>query len=441
MKRIVAIAFAVLVWVGSIQAAPPLAVETFQAAWEIIRDTHFDTNYNGVDWNAARTKYLPRVEKAKSNEEVREIIQEMLDQLGISHLMILPGSAPSGKPGAVSEAKPTAKPAIDHSGNGTIGIEVRALNATNIVVFRVEAGSSAEGAGVRPGWIIDSIDGEPALDATVASTGLGRHQRDFLLWHHASELLRGRVGEDCEIVCDTGAGKKTLQIAHHPEAGEVARLGNLPPMFTRVSTNGFKTANGKRVGYIRFNLWMIPAIMPIDRFIDEYRNADGIVFDLRGNVGGIGGMAMGTAGQLVNERASLGKMKMRDNELSFNLFPRTVDTRRNPTNTFQGKIAILIDPITLSSAELFAGGLQELKRARLFGERTGGQALPAVSDRLPNGDLLYHAVADFTTPKGRRLEENGVEPDEHIPLRLEALRAGKDEPLAAALKWIENSSR
>lgn len=416
------------------KAAPPLGVETFQAAWEIIRDTHFDTNFNGVDWNGARTKYLPRVEKAATNDEVRDIIQEMLDQLGISHLMIIPGSPPSAK--SSPENKPESKAPANHAGNGTTGLEARALDG-KIVVFRVEPGSSAERAGVKPGWIIETIDDEPAIDPSVTATGLGRHQRDFLLWHHASELLRGPVGEDCELVCDTGSGKKTLQIPRHPEAGEVARLGNLPPMFTRVSTNEFKTTNGKSIGYIRFNLWMVPAIAPIDRFIDAYRNADGIIFDLRGNVGGIGGMAMGTAGHLVNERASLGKMKMRDNELSFNLFPRRVDMHGNPTNTFQGKVAVLIDAITLSSAELFAGGLQEIKRARLFGERTGGQALPAVSDRLPNGDLLYHAVADFTTPKGRRLEENGVEPDEPVPLRLDALRAGKDEPLAAALRWIE----
>jgi C-terminal processing protease CtpA/Prc len=57
---------------------------------------------------------------------------------------------------------------------------------------------------------------------------------------------------------------------------------------------------------------------------------------------------------------------------------------------------------------------------------------------LPNGDLLYHAVADFTTPKGRRLEVNGVAPDELIPLRIEALRAGRDEPLEAALRWMDS---
>ena len=180
-------------------------------------------------------------------------------------------------------------------------------------------------------------------------------------------------------------------------------------------------------------------IGPVDRFIDANRNSDGIIIDLRGNLGGIGGMVMGVAGHFVNERASLGKMKMRENELNFVAFPRRVDLQMRPTNTFRGKLAILTDAVSLSSAELFAGGMQELGRGRVFGEATGGQALPAVSDRLPNGDLLYHAVADFTTRKGRRLEGNGVVPDEVVPLKLEALRAGRDEPLEAALRWIDSA--
>src|ERR1700759_2411544 len=79
---------------GSAEALPhheatSLAVESFLKVWETIRDTHFDTNFNGVDWNAARDKFLPRVEEAKSPEGFREITQEMLDLLGSSPLVII----------------------------------------------------------------------------------------------------------------------------------------------------------------------------------------------------------------------------------------------------------------------------------------------------------------------------------------------------------------
>jgi carboxyl-terminal processing protease len=90
----------------------------------------------------------------------------------------------------------------------------------------------------------------------------------------------------------------------------------------------------------------------------------------------------------------------------------------------------------MSAAEIFAGGMQAVGRARIFGESSGGQALPAVWDKLPNGDVLYHAVGDFVTAKGRRLEGQGVVPDEKVELKREDLLAGRDAPLEAALRWI-----
>src|SRR5205085_12504801 len=90
---------------------PPLAVETFQAAWEIIRDTHFDTNFNGLDWNAVRLNFLPRVEKARTQEEVRDTIQAMLDLLNVSHLMILPGG-PQRRIAQMETNRPPARSAM-----------------------------------------------------------------------------------------------------------------------------------------------------------------------------------------------------------------------------------------------------------------------------------------------------------------------------------------
>jgi carboxyl-terminal processing protease len=429
-------------------APPPLAVETFQAAWEILRDTHFDTNFNGLDWNAVRANFLPKIEATRSPEDVRDTIQSMLDLLNVSHLMILPGAPPrripqvqTNRPSAAQQPQnpsPPMQPPL-RAEAGSIGIEIRVLN-NQIVVFRVEPGSPAAEAGIKPGLIIEKVDDEPALDPMVDEAKPSERQREFLLWHHAANFLKGPAGEKCALVIRDAAGEqKTISIPRARESGQPAKLGNLPTMFTRVKTNELTAPSGKHAGYLAFNLFMIPAVQTIDRFIDANRNADAIIVDLRGNLGGIGGMVMGLAGHMVNERVSLGKMKMRDNELNFVAIPRRVDAQLRATNTFQGKLAILVDAISLSSAELFAGGMQELGRGRIFGQATGGQALPAVSDRLPNGDLLYHAVADFTTPKGRRLEGNGVVPDEVVPLRLEALRAGIDEPLQAALRWIDST--
>jgi carboxyl-terminal processing protease len=85
--------------------------------------------------------------------------------------------------------------------------------------------------------------------------------------------------------------------------------------------------------------------------------------------------------------------------------------------------------------------MQAIGRARIFGETSMGQALPALVDKLPNGDLLIHAYGDFVTADGTRLEGRGVIPDERVPLRRDDLLAGRDGPLQAALAWIDRSQR
>ena len=63
--------------------------------------------------------------------------------------------------------------------------------------------------------------------------------------------------------------------------------------------------------------------------------------------------------------------------------------------------------------------------------------MPAVYDRLPNGDALYHPAADFITPSGARFEGRGVIPDEAVRLNRADLLAGRDPVLERALQWID----
>jgi carboxyl-terminal processing protease len=173
--------------------------------------------------------------------------------------------------------------------------------------------------------------------------------------------------------------------------------------------------------------------------IDEFRHADGVIIDLRGNPGGLAAMLMGISGQFVNERVSLGLMKTRDNELRFVANPRLVNASGERVQPFAGPVAILVDSMSGSASECFAGGMQSIGRARIFGQTSMGQALPALFDRLPNGDVLIHAYGDFVTATGTRLEGTGVIPDEPVPLDRADLLAGRDRTMEAALAWIDRS--
>jgi carboxyl-terminal processing protease len=130
-------------------------------------------------------------------------------------------------------------------------------------------------------------------------------------------------------------------------------------------------------------------------------------------------------------------MKTRETDLRFPANPRLVNGHGERVTPFAGPLAILVDAMTGSASECFAGGMQSIGRARVFGQPSMGQALPALFDRLPNGDVLIHAYGDFVTSNGTRLEGRGVIPDEIQPIDRQELLAGRDRPLEAALAWID----
>ena len=175
--------------------------------------------------------------------------------------------------------------------------------------------------------------------------------------------------------------------------------------------------------------------------VDRFRDADGIILDLRGNPGGLAAMLMGISGHFVSERRPLGIMKTRSTELRFVVNPREVETAEGrAVYGVPGPVAIVVDAMSGSASECFTGGMQSIGRARVFGQTTMGQALPALFDKLPNGDILIHAYGDFVTADGTRLEGRGVIPDQELPLRREDLLAGRDRSLEAALAWIDTAA-
>ena len=213
--------------------------------------------------------------------------------------------------------------------------------------------------------------------------------------------------------------------------GAMVHFGNLPE--SRLFFESRTLPGG--AGYIRFNEFLDPAtIMPkFEAAMKSFANAPGVILDLRGNPGGIGIMAMGIAGFFIDKPGQkLGEMKMRQTTLQFVIFPRP--------ETYAGPLAILVDEGSASTTEILAGGLQDLKRARIFGAKTAGAALPSDIIRLPNGDGFQYPQASYTSVNGHKLEGNGVTPDEVVhPTDNEAV--GIDSVVGAAANWIASQRR
>jgi len=423
-----------------LSAQVPLGLETFDAAWTTVRDSHFDKTMNGVNWDGVRAELRPRAAAAKSEAELRAVVQDMLGRLGQSHFALIPSSveAPHDAP----------RPGPDVSADA--GFDVRLVGGELLV-------TSVDGVApvVRPGWRVVEIAGTPMVDllrrlreehrarpgSDQAAPDAGADRMlNVEAWRIAQTRLRGRAGSTVAVAFENGQGTPiALSLERRPEQGQPVTVGSLPTMFVRVESERKQTPRGATAGVIRFNVWMAAVDALFQQAVDRFRAADGIIIDLRGNPGGLAGMMMGISGHFVGERKTLGVMKTRENELRFVVNPRLVNAAGERVQPYAGPVAILVDAMSGSASECFAGGMQSIGRVRVFGQRSMGQALPALFDRMPNGDVLIHAYGDFVTAEGTRLEGRGVIPDEVVPLVREDLLAGRDRTMDAALAWIDRS--
>jgi carboxyl-terminal processing protease len=424
-RRLFALCFGVLAAAAAAAAAQDWHdpfVASFDAAWQTVDETFVDPTFGGLDWPAVRTELRPRVQTAASPEAARAVISEMLARLRRSHYSLLTGGA---------DALP---------GEAIVPIDVRVLDG-DVVITRVVGGTAADRAVIAPGARILGVDDERASTWVSQANGADARSRALDVWRRATRALHGVAGSIARVRVRLPDGREAeAGVARVEPAGERVRLGNLPPLDVAVDARDATTPGRRRAGVIAFNLWMASAAAGIDQAVDRFRDRAGLVIDLRGNPGGLVLMISGVAGHVLADPVVLGEMRTRTNTLTLRANPRlsTADGRR--VAPFAGPVAILVDELTASASECFAGALQGLGRARVFGAQTMGQALPASTRTLPSGDVLLYAIGDFVTASGRRLEGEGVVPDEPIRLSVEGLAGGGDPALEAALRWIDRQT-
>ncbi|MCO4101540.1 MAG: hypothetical protein HEQ38_19535 [Gemmatimonas sp.] len=411
---------------ASAPATDPLV--TFDTAWSIIARTHWDTTYNGVNWGAVRDELRPRAAAAKTRGELREVLSDMVSRLRQSHFSIIPQE--------VSDAAESPdRRESSGAASGALGFDVRLVEG-QIVVSAVDTGGPAWQAGVRTGWIVSAVRGCP-IDARVARLpeSLEPRRRAFMAYQIASRALGGRERDTVLVgFRDAGNRDRALSLVYGPVQGTVVKFGNLPPTEAHLTWERVRR-DGRTIGIIRFNIWMPVLAARFDAAVDSLRSADAIILDVRGNLGGVGAMSMGFAGHFLDSSYALGEMHQRSGTMKFLANPRRSDTQNRQVQPFSGPLALVVDPLSASTTEIFTGGLQTIQRGTVFGTQSAGQALPSVPERLPNGDILYHAIADFLGPTGKPVEGDGVIPDVVTPLLRRALLDGQDPALDAAIRW------
>ena len=109
-------------------------METFEVVCQMIEEGFYDPTFGGRDWAEIVAKYRPRVEMVKDDEQFFVLMNEMLFELGVSHLGLIPDEHPEwiGAPAVFAD--------------GEVGIDVRLIEGQAVVV-KVRPDSSGDKAG------------------------------------------------------------------------------------------------------------------------------------------------------------------------------------------------------------------------------------------------------------------------------------------------------
>ena len=154
------------------------------------------------------------------------------------------------------------------------------------------------------------------------------------------------------------------------------------------------------LGYVRINKFGETTYPELLIALASFGQNDcqGIIVDLRGNTGGY----MAAAIQMVNEFLPKNRLIVYTEGRNS---PREEYRSNGRGNVQQMPIIVLVDEISASASEIFAGAIQDNDRGTIIGRRTFGKGLVQQPFEFRDGSAMRLTVARYYTPAGRCIQK------------------------------------
>lgn len=252
-----------------------------------------------------------------------------------------------------------------------LGITLSKLNGMLTVISPIE-GTPAHRAGIRAGDIIIEINGNPTkdepIDASVAK-------------------LRGPLGTEVKITIIREGYQEPL---HFVLKREEIPINSIPYYFMINSATG----------YIKMKAFTETTYDELVKALEQLsqQGMKQLIFDLRGNSGGLLEMAVEVADAFLPSGTLITYTK-----------GRIADSSHEYRCQYNDKweklpLVILVDRGTASASEIVSGAIQDHDRGFIIGEQTWGKALVQSVYPLKYGTALSLTTAKYYTPSGRLIQ-------------------------------------
>lgn len=246
------------------------------------------------------------------------------------------------------------------------------------------ANSPAEAAGLQPNDFIVEVDGQSVVDMTL---------------NEAVALIRGPEGSDVELLIERGDNRMTV----------VLTRATIPIETVYYEVDEQEPTIGY-VNIVNFNLPTYEETVTAIQDLEE-QGIEKIVFDVRGNPGGLLTTAIQLANIFVPNGEPLMMTEYREDE------EPTVYTASDDYGEFkyEGEAILLIDEGSASASEILAGAMRSVG-IPLYGQTTFGKGTVQSVVSLGDSDEVKFTSGRWLTAEGDWINEDGITPDREVAL-------------------------
>lgn len=175
--------------------------------------------------------------------------------------------------------------------------------------------------------------------------------------------------------------------------------------------------------------------------INNMRTTRGLILDIRNNQGGLTDNISVVIGKFITDSLTFIQGYVKGN-IEYNIKAVQPDTSLAP---YMEPIIILMNGSTLSSGEIFAEMMNQLKNVTLVGDTTDGAGCNDIADDiegdyiLPSGIRIHIGTTYGVRYDGTPIDINGILPDILITQSKEDMKDGRDIQLEFAIQYLLNN--
>ncbi len=362
----------------------------YDRAWRLISAKYVDDTQNQQNWQRWRHKYDSAI---KDEEDAYIAIGTMVDSLGDVYTKFL-------TPKEYKEETESIKGSL----NG-IGVQIGVRDGKLLIIAPLED-TPGERAGLKSEDEILEIDGKSTKGIKVEA---------------AADQIRGPEGTEVKLLIKRKGEENKYYTVPRAKI-ELKSVSTKPPKIGKVDDN---------LGYIRLSSFISRnAAGEFQKALNELKDKDGLIIDLRSNPGGLLDNAIYIADMLLSSKVIVSTVD-RDGYKETQHSLSQVATNQ--------PIVVLIDGGSASASEILSGALKDNDRAVIVGKNSFGKGLVQEINNLPDGSALHITIQKYLTPNGTDIHKKGISPDYVVDFTQEDAKKNIDPQLAKACEILQKA--